>query len=106
MVWLRGGSCALCVRRRRRYSWLIRLRIEALAGVYLQFSDPMLSEQGDVFCIADETFMEEKGGPIPRLVHSNDEHSRFELVDRNRFYLFHLCRLGLRSAEFLGSAEC
>ena len=40
-------------------------------------------------CIADKAFMKEKGGAIPRLVHSNDEHSRFELIDRNRFYVFH-----------------
>ena len=50
----------------------------------------MPSEQVDVFHMADQTFMEEERGSIPRLVHSNDEHSRFELIDCNRFRVFHL----------------
>ena len=50
----------------------------------------MLSEEIYVFCIADKAFMKEKGGAIPRLVHSNDEHSWFELIYRDRLYQFHL----------------
>ena len=50
----------------------------------------MLSEQVDVLGMADEAFMEKKGGSIPRLVHANDEHSQFELIDRDRFNVFHL----------------
>ena len=41
-------------------------------------------------CIADEAPMKEEGGSIPRLVHSNDEHPRFELIYWNRFHVFHL----------------
>ena len=48
----------------------------------------MLSEQVDVFRMADEAFMEEERGSIPRLVHSNDEHPRFELIDRDRLHVF------------------
>jgi hypothetical protein len=50
----------------------------------------MPSEQVDVLGMADEALMEEEGGPIPRLVHCNDEHPRFELIDQDRFYVSHL----------------
>ena len=49
----------------------------------------MLPEEVDVFRMADESFMEEERGSIPRLVHSNDEHSGFELINRNGFQVSH-----------------
>lgn len=53
----------------------------------------MLSEQVDVVRMTDEAFMEEEGGSIPRLVHTNDKHPGLELIDRDRFDVFHLWRL-------------
>ena len=49
----------------------------------------MSPEKINVLPVADEAFMEEEGGPMPRLVHSNDEHPRFELIDRDRFHGAH-----------------
>jgi hypothetical protein len=48
-----------------------------------------LSEQVDVFRIADEAFMEEEGSSVPGLVHFNDEHPWFKLVNRDYFYVIH-----------------
>jgi hypothetical protein len=90
MVGVGGGHCFLRVRPREFVSGLGRFYIKALAGVDLHLPDPMLPEEVDIILMADETLMQEKWGSIPGLVHPNDEHSRFKLVDRDRLHVFHL----------------
>ena len=49
--------------------------------------------------------MNEEWGSIPSLVHSNDEHSRLELVDRDGFHRSHRLGLAMRACRIAGQTD-